>query len=319
GALGAGAGGGAAAAMGWWSWVWGARAAGQPAAAAEPAYAAADFTGAGQTIIVIDDGMSPFYDQSATVWSYDFSGANDADASKTSLYSHGDWVAQSALDEAPDVDIIHLKVFPDGGGGASLGDIEEALQMSIALTGYFDIAAVNLSLGFGNTTTETLTPLSDEFAMLDALGVISVAAAGNSGTTYDDGVNVLAADPNVVAVSAVDSDGDLASFSQRSDTLTDIAADGVNRTAETVWGGTVTVSGTSFAAPEVAGIAARLSEASATLLGEDLTDEELIDILNKSGSAVQNADAPYAVADGDAAVAYFIDNLEYYDDGLMIA
>ncbi|MEO1530887.1 MAG: S8/S53 family peptidase [Pseudomonadota bacterium] len=279
----------------------------------------ASYDGTGQVIIVIDDGTSPFYDQSNTIWSFDFTGQNDRDASVNTIDSHGSWVAQTALDEAEGAGIIHLKVFPDNGGGASISDIEEALRFSEVLAGVFDVAAVNLSLGFGNATQETLTPLSDEFARLDDLGVISVAAAGNDGEEFDDGVNVISADPNVISVAAVDQSGNLAGFSQTSDTLVDVAATGVGVQVETTTGSVGFVSGTSFAAPEISGIAARLSQASWELLGEDLTDEELIDILNATGTEVGGADVPYLEADGDAAVAYFIENLALYDDDPFIA
>ncbi len=284
---------------------------------------AADFTGEGEIVVVIDDGYSDVYDQSSTVAEYDFAGFfNDPSAETFGTQSHGSWVAQTVLDEASGVQIVHLKVFSERGGGASLFDIQEALDAVIEVAEQISIAAVNLSLGFGNATEETLTGLSDEFAELDDLGVFSIVAAGNSGQTYDDGVNVLAADPNVIGVSATDEDGEFASFSQTSETLTDIAALGVDVEVETVSGLTGSVSGTSFAAPTISGIAARLQEASETLIGERLTDEEFLEILQVSGAAVEDtgADAPdgWRIADGDAAVDYFIANASDYGE-LLIA
>lgn len=284
---------------------------------------AADFTGEGEIVVVIDDGYSDVYDQSSTVAEYDFAGFfNDPSAETFGTQSHGSWVAQTVLDEASGVQIVHLKVFSERGGGASLFDIQEALDAVIEVAEQISIAAVNLSLGFGNATEETLTGLSDEFAELDDLGVFSIVAAGNSGQTYDDGVNVLAADPNVIGVSATDEDGEFASFSQTSETLTDIAALGVDVEVETVSGLTGSVSGTSFAAPTISGIAARLQEASETLIGERLTDEEFLEILQVSGAGVEDtgADAPdgWRIADGDAAVDYFIANASDYGE-LLIA
>lgn len=303
----------------WW-WGWGRFAA--PAAAAAPASAgpsAADFTGAGKAVVVIDDGWSPYYDQSNTVFAYDFSGRDDADAARWTINSHGSWVAQTVTDVAGDVDIIHLKVFPDWSGGASLRDIEQALDWVIGATTAFDIAAVNLSLGFGNATAQSLTGLSDEFAALSDLGVFNVVAAGNSGATYADGVNVLAADPNVIGVSATDDAGAFAGFSQRSATLTDIAADGVGVEVETFWGATGAVNGTSFAAPYVSGAAARMQDAADDLIGRSLSEDEFLDILRLSGDAVVGAPAAagYVEADADAAVAWFIDNHDAYADPLI--
>ncbi|MEL6218818.1 MAG: S8 family serine peptidase [Pseudomonadota bacterium] len=278
------------------------------------------YTGAGQTVVIIDSGFSNSYDQSNTVFSYDFSGRNDADASTVGLNSHGSWVAQVVVDTASDVEIIHLKVFDDAGESASLRDIEQALDFVIDLAETQSVAAVNLSLGFGNTTTEANTRLSDEFAALDDLGVLSIVAAGNEGGTYDEGVNILAADPNVIGVSAVDANGSFASFSQTDEDLTDIAALGVDVQVETTSNTAINVSGTSFAAPEVAGIAAVLQEASLDLTGETLSDEEFLEILQQSGTTVtgeESADADgYRVADADAALAYFIETTT--DDGFLV-
>lgn len=295
----------------------------EAAPAAEPAptsMTADDFTGAGQTVVVIDSGYSLSYDQSATVYEYDFEGwRNDRSAQTSGVDSHGSWVAQTVINEAEGVEIIHLKV-ADETGQASLWDIQEALDFVVARAEVDDIAAVNLSMGFGAAEEETRTLLSDEFADLDALGVFSIVAAGNGGQTYDGGVNVLAADANVIGVSAVDDDGAFASFSQTDDDLTDIAALGVDVGVETIDGDTFDVSGTSFAAPQIAGVAARLQEAALATIGETLTDEEFVAILQASGDAVVGAPEAdgYKVADGDAAVEYFLANADTYGD-LLIA
>lgn len=269
-----------------------------------------DFTGAGKAIVVIDDGFSWRYDQSATVFAYDFSGRNDPVASSRSLNSHGSWVAQTALRVAPEADVIHLKVFPDGGGGASIRDVEEALQWVIRNAEVWDVAAVNLSLGYGNAARDTRTVLSDEFAALDRIGVVSVVAAGNSHNPRAPGVNVLAADPSVLAVSATDNLDRFASFSQRHPWQTDIAALGVRVGVDTVDGLRGFVSGTSFAAPYVAGTVAALQEAAEAVLGHDLSRRQVTHILQASGDAVLGVGrAPgYKVADADAAVDWFLAN-----------
>ncbi|MEO1018662.1 MAG: S8/S53 family peptidase [Pseudomonadota bacterium] len=288
-------------------------------------YSVDDFTGAGQTIVVIDTGYSAYYDNSATIFEYDFGGElNDSSADEGSIFSHGSWVAQTVTAEAEEASIIHLKVVPDEGFGASLADIEEALDFVIDHADEFDFSAVNLSLGFGNASEETETSLSDEFAELDALGIFSIVAAGNSGENYDDGVNVLAADPNVIGVSAVDNEGAFAGFSQTSKSLTDITALGVDVKIETVFGSSFSLSGTSFAAPQIAGIAARLQQAAQTTIGEDLTDEEFLYILQQSGTAIADAEttpAGFKIANGDAAVQYFLDNAPSFGplDDMLIA
>ncbi len=286
-----------------------------------PAFAPGDFTGAGELIVVIDDGYSPFYDQSATVLGYDFFGFDDPDASVAKLDSHGSWVAQTALGIAPEADIVHFKVFPDDDGNALIRDIEEALDATIALAADVEIAAVNLSLGFGNATQAALTPLSDEFAALAELGIASVAAAGNDGAANPDGVSIIAADPNVIAVSASDAGGRRAGFSQADAALTDIFAPGVDVPVETVDGLTGTVSGTSFAAPAVSGAIARLQEASETVLGGRLAPEAALEILQLSGDPLVGAPEPapegYRVADAEDALAFFLEDPEAWSDFLV--
>jgi hypothetical protein len=271
------------------------------------------FTGRGKAVVVIDDGFSWSYDQSATVYAYDFSGRNDANAAQNTLFSHGSWVAQVVTQAAVDVDIIHLKVFADRSGSAMLSDIEEALRWVVRNGEAWDVAAVNMSLGFGNTNSAARTILSDEIAALDRMGVFTIAAAGNSWAGRE-GVSVLAADSNVIAVSATNDVGAFASFSQRSRTLTDIAADGVGFRIETVDGRFGFVSGTSFAAPYVAAAAAVLQQAAETVIGERLTDDEFLHILQASGDAVAGAPAArgYKVADIDAAVDWFLDNAHLF-------
>jgi len=279
----------------------------------DPAAAMAH-TGRGQTLAIIDTGWSPLYDQTRIVYDHDFAGpGSDPDAGVPTVASHGAQVAETARAIAPGADILHLKVFPDSGGGAGLGDIEEALDFLVDHNAVFDVTAVNLSLGAGNTTQPLTTSLSDEFAALSEAGVLSVVAAGNArGSFPEGGINVLAADPNAIAVSAVRPSGAFAGFSQRDPGLTDIAALGTNVPVSTVDGQTFTVSGTSFAAPAVSGMAALLQQASEHLTGARLDDTVLLDILRASGT-------PVAGYDGDGPPGYRIAEAEPALDHLLAA
>ena len=284
---------------------------------------AADYTGAGQSIVIIDTGFSYDYDQSSVIYSYDLSGDDDSDASVDSSDSHGSWVAAVATETASEVSIIHLKVSDDDGESISITDIEEALDYALTLSSDYDIAAVNLSLASGNTTTDVVTTLSDEFEALDAQDILVSCAAGNSGETYDDGVSTLAANDSVVCVSASDDDGSATSWTQSSETLTDIFADGTDWPVETLSGTTYSVSGTSYSAPTVAAITALLQEASEDINGEELTDEEILLIMQESGEAVtgyEDSDVDgYVVADAEAALTYFIENADTFTDDFLYA
>jgi subtilisin family serine protease len=136
-------------------------------------------------------------------------------------------------------------------------------------------------------------------------------------------VNILAADDKAIAVSASDAEDRLASFSQHGPGLTDIFALGVDVPAIKTDGDTEFIDGTSFAAPYVSGIAALLQEASETINGERLSDEEFLQILQASARPL-NTTAPvtdpgYRVADAEAALEYFIANAALYDDDPLTA
>jgi hypothetical protein len=280
------------------------------------------FDGDGTAVIVIDDGFSPWYDRSDVVFAHDFSGAGDGWAGQWSWKSHGSWVADVASDVAPGTDIIHLKVFGDDAGGASFADIEEALQWSVRWGEHFGAAAVNMSLGFGNVTGEVETMLSDEIAALARRDIATTVAAGNAGRSYDEGVNVLAADPHAIAVSAVDRADRFTAWTQKSAALTDVAALGTDVFVDSRFDWGVKVAGTSFAAPYVAGTAARLQDAADTLLGTRLSPEQIVAVMTAAGAPVRGAGddgAGYRVADADAAVDHLVaHHQDFVDDALLV-
>jgi hypothetical protein len=76
----------------------------------------------------------------------------------------------------------------------------------VANAAQYNIASVNMSLGYGNFAyLHNSTSWSDEFAALESLNVISVAAAGNDYYSGDSaiGISAPAADTNVISVGAV--------------------------------------------------------------------------------------------------------------------
>ncbi len=263
------------------------------------------------SVVVIDTGWSPGWDTGTLVHQQDFHGKDD-DARSAVADAHGAMVADVILSLAPQVDIIHLKVFPDDGGGASLSTVESALRWVAENAAAYNVAAVNLSLGSGHATAPAASLVSDELAALKAQGVLASIAAGNGGTAKGDGVSMLAADPNGICVSASTGDGTLAPWSQRSPTLTDICADGAAVRVADAAGAARLVNGTSFAAPAVAAAIALAQDAAMDLRGSRLTQEEFLAFARDTGRAL---DGGYRELDVDALVNGVIAALRPVADG----
>jgi subtilisin family serine protease len=104
-------------------------------------------------------------------------------------------------------------------------------------------------------------------------GVISVAAAGNNGTSFALETPLLpAAYPQVISVGSHDGNGNPSSFSQNSATGVHILADGENFPLNGNYG-------TSYATPQVAATVTVMQAVSQTLLGRRLVFDEVVDVL----------------------------------------
>lgn len=143
---------------------------------------------------------------------------------------------------APDSQIMAVKVLSGRGGGTSY-DVMKGVAHAITN----GAKIVNMSLG-GEATTSVERKFYDAAVQS---GALIVAAAGNSA----DAVGFPAAYPGVLSVGATDSGGTLASFSNH-DASMSVTAPGVG-VLSTMPGNTYAkMSGTSMAAPFVAGVAA---------------------------------------------------------------
>ena len=262
------------------------------------------FTGGGQTVAVIDSGIA--WDHFAlggglgsnyrVVGGWDFT-ENDADPYDDGPEgSHGTHVAgivggDSGVDNgvAPDVDLVGLRVFDDAGNGY-FSWVEDALQWVHDNRNAFEnpITAVNLSLGAVGWNSESIPAwanLENEFAQLEADGIFISVSAGNSFADYNTtGLSYPAASPYVVPVMSVDDSGSLSYFSQRSTRA--IAAPGrwITSTVPDYVGNNngitddyATFSGTSMAAPYVAGASVIIREAMEFVGYTNITQDTIFD------------------------------------------
>ncbi|HAX02387.1 MAG TPA: hypothetical protein DEA30_00655 [Acholeplasmataceae bacterium] len=107
---------------------------------------------------------------------------------------------------------------------------------------------INLSLGTSSTNTVTKNAIDQ--ALAD--GIIIVGASGNDGDTTK---YYPASYPGVISVGSVDSVANISSFSNYNDAV-DVSAPGSQIVSTTLNNGYASGSGTSFAAPQVAGVLA---------------------------------------------------------------
>jgi Ca2+-binding RTX toxin-like protein len=263
--------------------------------------------GAGLSVAVLDTGINlshPFFGN-RIVYSYDFSGSNDPNASDTN--GHGSNVASIIGSQdgtytgmAPGVNIIALKVFPDGANPqGSNSDIAEALNWVVANRAAYNIVSVNMSLGSGdNLNFPSASPFASQFANLVANNTAVVVASGNFYSPYyyqSQGVSTPSADPNAWSIGAIwdrnagsnfqwstgaidytTGPDRIISFSQRSTTMTTVFAPGGQITGAAATGnGTVTYSGTSQAAPHVAGLVADMQQLALLTAGHFLSVNQL--------------------------------------------
>jgi hypothetical protein len=266
-----------------------------------PQYRSID--GTGRAIVVIDTGLDVNHQlfgpdanrdgiSDRITYQFDFADNNSRADDRNGHGSHVTSLAAgggtSLFGVAPAADIIHLKIFPDDSSTTNELLLEKAIKWVIEHTAIYNIVAVNLSLAAGNKLRLPLEPhaLRDEFEALAQLDVILVAATGNAFDPAQPGVAFPAADPDVIAVGAVSSSSQLASFSQRAAGMTDVLAPGVLIRGADRDGGTTVYSGTSQAAPYVAGAAVLAQHLAETHLGRRLTVPEFRAALEASETRI---------------------------------
>ncbi len=147
--------------------------------------------------------------------------------------------------------IMALKFLTRSGAGSS-ADAIAAIDYAVAN----GARVINASWGGGPYSAAMFSALS---AANDA-GVLFVAAAGNEGRNNDNTPSYPADYdlPNVISVAATDDADTLAGFSNFGANSVDLGAPGVNILSTTPANGYTSYSGTSMAAPHVAGVAGLL-------------------------------------------------------------
>ena len=181
----------------------------------QPQTAAEGATGAGTTIAVIDGGLAsniislpnsyPDFGTCSAVGTP----ANtcrvvyNQDVGTSAETMHGTNVAAIALGVAPGARLAMFDVFK--GTSASSSDIIAAIDTAIQLQATYNIVAINMSLGDGTSNASqcgaTVSPFATPISNAKDAGILTVVAAGNSGSKT--GLSDPACVPGAVSVGAV--------------------------------------------------------------------------------------------------------------------
>jgi bacillopeptidase F len=290
-----------------------------------PAVWTAGFTGEGTVVAVMDTGVDANHADLSDRWrggSNSWYDPNGEHATPTDRNGHGTQTTSiavggdaggSAIGVAPGAQWVGVKIFNDA-GFATLEGIHSGFQWLLdpdgdpATDDAPDVA--NNSWDYSDTLEKRCAEFAGDILALKSLGIAVVFSAGNTGMS---GSVSPADNVNAFAVGAVDSSLNVAFSSSRGPSACDgtvypeVAAPGVSvRAADLTYGGVfptayVNVSGTSAAAPHVAGAMALLRQAYPGASVDDL-EQALTGGALDIGAVGPDNDSGYGLLDAAGAL-----------------
>lgn len=255
-------------------------------------------SGRGQTVAILDTGVDYNHPWLGGQWGktviggYDFV---DNDSDPMDQTGHGTMLAgiiaarpfifdgQRYRGLVPGAKIVALRI-EDNTDNLPDSRIAQALQWVIDHRQEYHITAVNMSFGDGHYLTKHTQPAyGAQLAALNRAGIFIAAASGNEGTAQP-GINYPAADPAVFSVGAMNSAGQISSFTSRGPALNLLApGEGVPSTLYDIFHHTHSfeaASGTSFSTAFAVGAAVLLKQ-----LNPRLTPSQIARTLRSTGTA----------------------------------
>ena len=237
-------------------------------------------TGRGVKVAVVDTGVEHTHNdlkENIASYCYDTNSQTNIHNIGGEFPYHGTFIAGIIAAErnngkfiagvAPDAEIIDICVH--FGKGAVSNNISDGIYKAV------DNGVAILNCSWGGGSSEKITDAID-YAIdygRSGKGCIVVKSAGNSNDSITFPGNHR---PEILVVGAISNNGLKSSFSCYGDSL-DVVAPGTNILSTDLNNSVTTSSGTSYAAPHVAGIAALILE-----LNSDLTGQQVRDIIEKS-------------------------------------
>ncbi len=272
--------------------------------------------GTGETVAVIDSGVSPLVTFGHRVLhGHDLLGSTDA---RTDCVGHGTAVASIIAAAptngigfrglAPAAEILPVRVTEaELVGNEASGDATTAAGLGDAITWAVDHGAdvLNISVVVG-TDDRTL-----RLAVARAIdkGVVVVASVGNSHNDSGPDPTPYPADyPGVIGVGSIDSSGERSGTSEVGDFL-DVVAPGGGVTADRLPSGLAAFDGTSFAVPYVAATAALVRQEFPGL-GPDQVAARIFATTDRPPIGASPKDYGHGIVDPYRAVAGALPGLE---------
>ena len=218
-------------------------------------------TGKGVVVAVIDSGVDPNHPDLAGA----ITGSYDA-ASAERPHPHGTGMAGAiasrgtVLGIAPGADLLTVRAFSANSGSAE----GTTLNIIKGLDWAFEKGARVVNMSFAGPADPRLR---DALAKANGKGMVLIAAAGNAGPTSPP--LYPAADPGVIAVTAVDASDALFAGANRGKYIA-VAAPGVDVLVPAPDASYQLTTGTSVAAAEVSGVVALLLERNPHLTPKDV-------------------------------------------------
>jgi subtilisin family serine protease len=244
-------------------------------------------------VAVIDSGIDMDHPDLAGA----FAGSYDAIGKPTSPHQHGTAIAGAIvaharlMGAAPAAKILAIRAF--GPVGAKAEATGMAVRKGVEYASVQHARVINMS--FAGPTDPGL---GDVLRSAKAKGVVLVAASGNFGPKSPP--QFPAADPNVIAVSATDADDKLFAASNIGPHIA-LAAPGVDILLPSPGGGYQLISGTSFSAAYVSGVAALLLQR-APGLSPDQVRKILQDTAKDLGPVGRDPEFGFGLVDAYAAI-----------------
>lgn len=158
--------------------------------------------------------------------------------------------------------------------------LESSIAEAIHYARIQEVDVINLSLGTKSINSVTQTAVEQAIAA----GIIIVGASGNDGDTSKF---YPASYPGVISVGSIDETMTISTFSNYNDAV-DISAPGQDIVSTSLNNGYVIGSGTSFAAPQVAGVIALMKSHFQTMSSENIINQLLSTVVDRGDLGFDN-------------------------------